>query len=308
MTNELFDPRAPRRRLLFRRDPSLEGPTKAEVWAYWISAWRRRLALGRDLVIVIDADRTGDEDGVDAGATRIGKSTLALRILSELDPSFGPETVRQRIAGGGEDLARFVKGCKRGNGFLYDEGLWGARGRDAMSPETKMVGETLGTLASRGAIVAFCTHNMISLDPEVKSLTAYRLLVRHRGVAEVHVPVIQLDLERPRLLPFREHRMSPLRWNTLQGPIWKGYSAEKTDMQDRRVATKLEEQRVYQARRLGQRVEPLPSEDVPAGGPTEGRARAPSWTCGNCGSAWGRRSDRDRHEARCVAPPKGSDS
>jgi hypothetical protein len=263
-----------------------------------LKEWRRRLAQGRDLIIVIDADRT-------AGATRIGKSTLGLTILKQLDPTFTAKTVVQRVAGGASDLARSVIGCQPGQGFLYDEGMWGARGRDAMSPDAKMVGEVLGTLASRGAIVVFCTHSMISLDTEVKALAAYRLIVRRRGLAEIHTPTIQLDLERPRLLPFREHEKSPLLWRPLRGSLYQAYLLEKARQQDDRIRLKLEEQRVWQARRLGQPTENGSSmENPPAGGPVEGRARAPArWPCRNCGTEWGRRSDRDRHEARCVHIP-----
>ncbi|HEV2449670.1 MAG TPA: hypothetical protein VGU43_04575 [Thermoplasmata archaeon] len=300
--NPLFDPSGPRFSLLYRsRGPVDEGPTRAEIWKFWIGRWRARLKAGRDLVIVIDADRTGSPDGVDAGATRAGKSTLGLEILQELDPTFTPAKVRNRVAGSGPDLARYVIGCERGNGFLYDEGMWGARGRDAMSPETKMVGEVLGTLASRGAIVVFCCHSMLTLDPEVKALASYRLLVRRRGLAEVHTPTVQLDLERPRLLPFRQHEMSPIEWAPLRGKLWNAYTAAKTEMQDERIRLKLEEQRVYQARRLGQRVDNPSSEGATAGGPVVRGARAPAWKCSKCGSAWGRRSDRDRHEARCSA-------
>lgn len=293
MTNELFNPRGERRTLLFYRQP--DAP-KTDTWAFWMGTWRRRLASGRDLVIVIDADRT-------EGATRIGKSTLGLTICAELDRSFAAATVRERVAGGASDLAKFVAACRPGQAFLYDEGMWGARSRDAMSPDAKMVGEVIGTLASRGAIVIFCCHSMLSLDTEVKALAAVRLLVRRRGLAEVHTPQIQLDLERPRLLPFREADVSPITWRRMRGPLWETYLEVKKDLQDARVKRELEAQRVWEARRLGQPARAASSEGVPAGGPDTGAsARAPRWPCKNCGTEWGRRSDRDRHEARCATP------
>lgn len=219
-------------------------PSSREVWDHWTCKWKARIADGRDLVIVIDADRT-------AGATRIGKSTLAILILRALDPTLRPDTIRSRVAGRASDLARFVGACERGQGILYDEGMWGARGRDAMTPDAKMIGEVLGTLASRGAAIVFCTHSMLSLDPEVKALAAFRLLVRRRGLAEVHTPQIQLDYERPRLLPFRQAKMSPLEWQPLDGPLWDSYLSVKRELQDAWIARKLEEQRVWEARRLG---------------------------------------------------------
>lgn len=272
-----------------------------QVRRHWFTEWRRRIAGSRDLIIVIDADRT-------EGGTRIGKSTLGLSIISELDRTVTPENVSSRIAGGASDLARFVSGCKRGQGFLYDEGMWGARSRDAMSPDSKMVGEVLGTLASRGAIVVFCCHSMLTLDTEVKALAAYRLLVRERGVAEVHTPQIQLDLERPRLLPFREAaEYSPFTWDRLTGPLWRAYSNAKRRLQDARIARKLEEQRVWEARRLGLSPQDYVQPGVPAGEIGAARARPREWQCEKCGSTWGRRADRDRHQTRCVGrTDKGS--
>jgi hypothetical protein len=299
VSSELFDPESENRSILFGRAPESSGPDAGKIWRFWIRTWRDRLAQGRDLIIVIDADRT-------AGATRIGKSTLGLHILQELDPTFQAKTVRKRIAGGAADLARSVIGCRRGNGFLYDEGMWGARSRDAMSPDAKMVGEVLGTLASRGAIVVFCTHSMLSLDTEVKALAAYRLLVRRRGLAEVHVPTIQLDLERPRLLPFRQHEMSPLEWEALSGPVWEEYSAGKNDLQDERIRVKLEEQRVWEARRLGLPTRDPSLDDATAGGSVKGPTRAPRWPCRKCGDPWPSAWDRDRHEVRCKGVAKGA--
>jgi hypothetical protein len=263
----------------------------SEIRRHWFAEWRRRIRDGRDLVIVVDADRT-------EGATRIGKSTLALGIIGELDPSLTAETVPVRVAGGAADLARYVSTCRRGQGFLYDEGMWGARSREAMSPDSKMVGEVLGTLASRGAIVVFCCHSMLSLDTEVKALAAYRLLVRERGTAEVHTPQVQLDLERPRLLPFREAEYSPFTWDRLEGPLWRAYLRVKRRLQDARIARKLEEQRVWEARRLGLAPSDYSGGPGPAGDKDAVRARA-EWRCARCGSVWGRRSDRDRHQARC---------
>jgi hypothetical protein len=294
VTNELFDGEAEDRTVLFRR-PSLpkEDGTAAN-WRHWIQAWRERLDDGRDLVIVIDADRR-------EGATRIGKSTLGLTVLAELDRTFTAESIPDRVAGGASDLARYVTGCRRGQGFLYDEGMWGARSRDAMSPDAKMVGEVLGTLASRGAIVVFCAHSMLSLDTEVKALAAVRLLVRQRGLAEVHTPEVQLDLERPRLLPFRENEISPITWRRLRGPIWEAYSTRKTQLQDARMARELEAQRVWEARRLGQPTNSK-SSDVPAGGPLKGPAPPPrTYTCPGCGQTWGDAFSRNRHAARCAA-------
>jgi hypothetical protein len=291
-------PRADSVGLLYGLNEDDGGPSAREIWDYWLGEWRARIVDGRDLVIVIDADRT-------EGATRIGKSTLGARILRRLDPSFKASTIAARCAAGPAELAKKVVDCKPGQGFLYDEAMWGARGRDAMSPEGKMIGEILGTLASRQAIVIFCCHSMVSLDPEVKALAAYRLIVRTRGLAEVHTPTVQLDLERPRLLPFREHTMSPLLWPALGGPLWAAYERWKHESQDRRVKLKLQEQLVYERRRLG-----LPARDpeteppLTAGDNPGPRAPAPrEFACAKCARPFGSRYGRDRHQVSCRSAP-----
>lgn len=256
-----------------------KGPPPGEAWEFWVKWGRKRIESGRDIIVVIDADRK-------AGPTRIGKSTLGQRLLMEWDPTFKRGVLRERIASRPLDLAGFVGKCGAGQGMLYDEGMWGARARDAMAPETKMLGELLGTLASRGAIVVICVHSMLSLDSEVRGLAALRMLVRRRGLAEAHTPQIQLDLERPRLLPFREHAMSPVRWDPIVGAMHREYEAVKREVQDRWLLRRLEEQRIWEARRLGLPIHP-PVDRVTAGGHIRADGVPPpppsppqTWKCG----------------------------
>ena len=277
---------------LYHRNPEVpEVILPEDIWQYWADWGRDRIRNGRDIIVVIDADsRSG-------GITRIGKSTLGVQLLREWDPTFNLSTIRERYAASASDLARFELTNKPGQGVLYDEGMWGARGREAMTPENRMIGEILGTLASRQAIVVMCTGSMLDLDPSVRRLTHLRLIVRYRGLAEAHTPKVHFDLERTRLLPFREHEMSPLLWEPLDGPIATEYEAVKREAQDKRIRLKLQEQAVYEARQLGQR---------PGAGNayiTEGDRGDPTprarWPCRKCGKGWGGKYERDRHEVRC---------
>ncbi len=276
-----------------RSPPETEVLLPEEIWAYWIEWGRQRIREGRDIIIVIDADRRS------GGATRIGKSTLGLLLLKEWDPSFRTSTIRQRYATGPVDLAIFEKDCRPGQGVLYDEGMWGGRGRDAMSPENKMLGEILGTLASRQAIVVICSYSMLRLDADVRGLASLRLLVRRRGLAEVHLPKIHFDLENPRLLPFRQAEMSPIVWDRLDGPMMDAYEQVKRDAQDRRIELKLHEQAVFEARRLG--LSPKQANVAVSAGEGIGAPSPPPalFPCEKCGKEWGDRYHRDRHQVTC---------
>lgn len=166
-----------------------------------------------------------------------------------------------------------------------------------MTPENRMIGEILGTLASRQAIVVMCTGSMLDLDPSVRRLTHLRLIVRYRGLAEAHTPKVHFDLERTRLLPFREHEMSPLLWEPLDGPIATEYEAVKREAQDKRIHRKLQEQAVYEARQLGQK--PAAENAHITEGDRGDPPPPPRWLCRKCGSGWGGNYERARHEARC---------
>ena len=266
-----------------------------EIWDYWIQWGQRRIRDGQDIIVVIDADRRAT-----GSPTRIGKSTLGMLLLKEWDPTFRASTVAERYAPSPSALAQFDLRCRPGQGVLYDEGMWGGRGRDAMSPENKLLGEILGTLASRQAIVVMCTHSMLTLDADVKALASLRLLVRERGLAEAHVPMIHFDLEKPRLLPFRQHPMSPLRWRPLSGPIWDAYSRAKEEAQNRRIEFKIHEQAVSEARRLGLNPKDYLSLNS-AGGPVEGGGGvpSPSWECASCGRKLDNQHNLEAHQARC---------
>lgn len=284
-------------RELYGREPDeVQMLLPREVWDYWIEWGRARIRRGQDIIVVIDADRRAT-----GSPTRIGKSTLGMRLLYEWDPTFRAGTIHERYASSPSDLARFDLKCEPGQGILYDEGMWGGRGRDAMSPENKLLGEILGTLASRQAIVAICSHSMLSLDPDVKALASLRLLVRRPGLAEVHVPTVHFDLEKPRLLPFRQHSMSPILWDRLEGPLMERYETVKRAAQDHRIQVKLHEQAVFEARRLG--LGPKQAlEFVSAGGPVERGegASPPELRCDSCGRRFSNRHNLDTHQMACA--------
>ena len=267
-----------------------------EIWDYWVEWGRTRIRRGQDIIVVIDADRRAT-----GSPTRIGKSTLGMLFLSEWDPTFRANVIRERYASSPSDLARFDLKCRPGQGVLYDEGMWGGRGRDAMSPENKLLGEILGTLASRQAIVVICSHSMLSLDPDVKALAALRLLVRRPGLAEVHVPTVYFDLEKPRLLPFREHGMSPISWDRITGPLMETYESVKREAQDRRIQIRLHEQAIFEARRLG--LGPKEAlEYVSAGGPDDGGGGGPAapLECRSCGRRFDNQHNLDTHQIGCT--------
>ncbi len=269
---------------LYGREPDeAQVLLPTEIMDYWIEWGRARIRRGQDIIVVIDADRRAT-----GSPTRIGKSTLGMTLLSRWDPTFKAAVIRERYASSPSDLARFDLKCQPGQGILYDEGMWGGRGRDAMSPENKLLGEILGTLASRQAIVAICSHSMLSLDPDVKALASLRFLVRRPGLAEVHVPTVHFDLEKPRLLPFRQHEMSPILWDKLTGTLMETYETVKRDAQDRRIEVKLHEQAIFEARRLG--LGPKEALEYVSAGGSEGNARPPApqyepdteTRCGRC--------------------------
>lgn len=283
---------------LYRRAPSrVEVVLPSQVWDYWVDWGRRRIRDGKDIIVVIDADPR-----IAGGLTRIGKSTLGMRLLKEWDPSFNAKTIADRYTTSPSDLARFELRCKPGQGVLTDEGSWFGRGRDAMTPENKFFTEILATLASRQAIVVVCCTSMLSLDPDIKALASLRLLVREKGRAEVHVPTVFFDLEKPRLLTLREHEMSPIYWEALKGPLWDAYEPIKRAAQDQRMLKKLHEQAVFEARRLGlspKEANALISAGGPMGDGGAGAAEPPEPRCGRCGRFFDNAHNLHTHEIGC---------
>lgn len=285
--------------ILYRRVPStVEVLLPSEVWDFWVNWGRQRIRNGQDVIVVIDADPR-----ISGSRTRIGKSTLGMRLLKEWDPTFSARTLRDRYTTSPSELARFELACRPGQGVLDDEGSWFSRGRDAMTPENKLFTEVLATLASRQAIVVICCTSMLSLDPDVKALTSLRLLVRERGRAEAHVPTVYFDLERPRLLPFREHEMSPIYWEPLRGALWEAYEPIKREAQDRRMEKKLHEQAVFEARRLGlspKEANALISAGGPVGEGGAGAAEPVEHRCGRCGRLFDNAHNLQTHEIGCA--------
>jgi hypothetical protein len=193
----------------------------AEGRRYWCNVLSYRTSHGWDAVVLVTGD-TGD-----------GKSTLAMRMAQEIDPSF---TLAARLCYTAAELLEIYKIIRPGQAVLFDEGVRGLLAGDQATKEQKALIQALALVREKGAILFICAPSIWNLAKQVRQNRAYMWIhVQSRGVARVHERVKRLFYTQSPELGFDISRLCPfLQWSkySAQSAFFREYRTVKTQHLD----------------------------------------------------------------------------
>ena len=288
----------------------------AAVAAHWVKFYVDRILDKKDTVTIVD------------GEPGEGKSNFTLWLSSKVRDRLGRETGGPRRLDLENDVVYrlstlihrvYQSSREHPSVIIADEGvLVGAQGTSGMSD----VGQILDRVLSVGRIQG-CT--IFVLHPSVWGLASFVrnrrakvfMHVERRGLTTAFTLKSAMEFTPPRQLPFKKVKMpwARLRWPSLEfDPIWQKYEPSKLETTKLTlVDSEMEAVRIED--KAGMRppgpwaMDYLLTGRARAGArvaETDRHARA-EWKCEHCGSAWGSRYERDRHQARCdSSEPEGS--
>lgn len=258
-----------------------EPETPESVWDHWVGVFRKRLATDWDNVVVIDGPR------------RVGKTTLGILLMRELDPNWGLD----RVVFSAADMLVSYSHLSRGSWVLYDEAVLGLLSRRASSDENVALVQAVMAGGKLGISVILCIPDMMNLDPAFReTVVQFRIsciLGEHnrRGTAIMHVrsDKIRYDPSDPRRL-YRSRRWNPITWPK---PPLRGFWAKYRELAETKTrefsAKKAEELKVSELRKLTYK----------GNGHASGGGETRRFVCSKCGSEWGSSRDLRVHETRC---------
>ncbi len=212
-------------------------------------AWETRLihSAGQDIPKVIPArealgfligylkfraSRKFDGVVVVTGDEGVGKSTLALRIAQGLNPAFPMSDLCYTAS---EVLGAYQR-ARRGQPFVYDEGVRGLLAGETFSPEQVALVKALTLVRSSGAVLLICIPSIHMLSKQIRARRATLWVhVSSRGRGTVFV--------RDHRLKFKDKGdLNMTGWATCPKVTWKPYSVLSRLWRDYEVKKEKEKQ------------------------------------------------------------------
>jgi hypothetical protein len=143
-----------------------------EGFRHWCGSLKYRTMTARDAVVIV------------TGATGEGKSTLALRMAQDIDPTF---TLEKRLCYTAVELLTIYETIEEGQVVLFDEGVRGLLAGDQMSAEQKALIQALALIREKGAVLFVCAPSIWNVAKQVRQNRAWMWIhVLGRGLALIH--------------------------------------------------------------------------------------------------------------------------
>ncbi|MCI4360076.1 MAG: hypothetical protein L3J91_00070, partial [Thermoplasmata archaeon] len=217
MGNELFDPSAPGRTLLYYRRPQEEVDPRKN-FERLVKLLRDRIAARRQNIVIIDASDTGE-----------GKSTLGIQLARAVTPNW---SVRDTAYSAAEARALYFEyeleyrkawDARRplpSHSLLWDEAVLGLLSQGGRrNDELERTVQILSTIRVIGVSVFLCIPRIRMLDTFVREgLAEYWLMVMHRGEARPHEHFLGAMYRRPDRLPYDEMSyLNPIGFGNMDG-------------------------------------------------------------------------------------------
>lgn len=172
----------------------------------WLDNLRQRPANDFDSVVLF----LGDEGK--------GKSTLALQIATQVDPSFNVD----RIAFDIDTYIGIASTLKPGEAALLDELAIGGASFDAMKPENRRMKRFFTTNRTLRLVHLLCSPRLAEVEKFLHRRAAFSVYISKRGLSHVRKP---LRTEFGKGTYWKE--VLRLRFGPFSGPLWADYLRRK---------------------------------------------------------------------------------